>query len=242
MDSIYINLRLVLESDQNNDDWDYLNDNKSCSICKLSFCNNDNVNIYKQYTASVSEIKKKCKLCYLCYIIINFKKYHISNVVLDKSKLSQIDINKKTIEYFNEHNYIPLPTNIDKKVKLIKLQSYEFAHILENSNYDAIFDDYKIFFTNNVSKGIKIYKRPVKNLFTTKSESVDEIEDNLTTIDYFNIPVYKFTDEENHIILKLRKNINAINNKQSINIKKSLDNKNNITGMMLDHIHMLSIK
>ena len=229
-----IKLKIMFETQLCTDDWDYYsNDNKKCCACDIIFSN-----IYKQYIAFIPHIQKKCKVCFLCYIILNFNKYYINNVILAISDLNQIDINKKTIIFFNEHNFIPIPSDIDKKVKLVKMQVYEFVQMFTISD-DKIFNNYKIFFTNNVFKGIKLYKKPVKNLFTLGNNLSSDSNDTLSINDYYELPYHKFTDDEHYIISKLRKKIKSNNNKESIIIKKSLDDKHYMTELILNQINLL---
>jgi hypothetical protein len=66
--------------------------------------------------------------------------------------MSQIDIIKKTYEYFIQNDKLPIPEDIDRKCEKIKINPYFFREYCINNNY-------KIFFTNCIDRNFLKTKR-----------------------------------------------------------------------------------
>ena len=92
------------------------------------------------------------KLCVFCNIVMETKKSDIYNFIICKSNLDQNDIINKTYEFFHKHDKIPIPYEIDPKVKLITINPYLFKK-------NIISDTYKIFFTNCIDRNLIKTKR-----------------------------------------------------------------------------------
>jgi hypothetical protein len=106
-----------------------------CNNCKLKYCN-----------------LNKNNLCEFCDIIINLNKNNLYKFIICYSKLEQIDIIKKTYEYFINNDKFPLVESIDKDAVIISINPYFFKKYIKDKNY-------KIFFTNMINKNnIKIKK------------------------------------------------------------------------------------
>lgn len=96
------------------------------------------------------------KYCEFCNIIQNIQKNDIYKIIICKSDLEQIDIIKKTYEYFIKNDKIPIPKEIDNDSIIINVNPYLFKKNIFNNNY-------KIFFTNCIDKNkIKIKKFMIK--------------------------------------------------------------------------------
>lgn len=165
-------------------------------------------------TNDVTKIKIKNKniaICKLCNAIINFDKTYIGKMFICRSKLSQDVINSKTLEYFDKYNKIPHPTHIDKDCKIVYVQIYHFAKVLEvlsdkiksdnniqkpsmygehKEDYSFLTKDFKIFFTNEMKICLV-----VKNPFAKTNEKNIKYDNS-----YFNLPIYTLTNSEKKIL------------------------------------------
>lgn len=132
----------------------------------------------------VYELDSK-KLCYLCYCIRKFTKQDIYNYVICYSELNQIDIIKQTWNLYNKNGTIPLPTEIDPSVQLVKINIYVFL-LTQN------FGKYKIFFTNKLDD---VVNTEIENIFKVKSKKCNFVE-------YYKLPIYQninFKNQKNMI-------------------------------------------
>jgi hypothetical protein len=155
---------------------------------------------------------KTISCCFLCHITINFQKEYTYHVVLCETKMSQLDIIKKTWESYNKKGYVPLPTKIDTEAKIIKIPVYLFAQF-DNKQIE----NYGIFFTNKV-----------QNMMINDTDDVFGTFENIEKYkvgNYFNIEEYEISDEEKNKINeeknKLRKNNFAV----MIEIENKLKNR-----------------
>jgi len=119
-----------------------------CNICE-SECK-------KIYSTTIYDEKITIKTCYLCNIVCNFKGCHIGKAFLVKSKLSQQEINKTTLKYFYENGFVPKPQDVDADCEIIRKSIYA-------SIYNNECDNYKIMFTNELSKSLINNNPFVKN-------------------------------------------------------------------------------
>jgi hypothetical protein len=118
--------------------------------------------------------------CILCDIVHNFKKEYTFSCLLGNSKLSQKKIIEKTREFYNSHNRIPLPTELDPDVEIVNLSVYFFSQFQRK--------DYQIFFTKGVEKHMEL---AVSRVFKDKPKNKYTIED------YYSIDnIYEFEDDE----------------------------------------------
>lgn len=202
-------LKLTLDKEVDYDNYEYSYEGGICNICGSS-CDN----VYLTY---LFDTKKKTKACYLCHIVTNFKRYHMGKVILAKSNLTQGEINKKTLEYFNENNNIPIPTKIDKSVKIINVQVYQFIKHYDSLDKDKrkIFNNIVVFFTGEVEKNLS---RNNRSFFTTdKKKSSDN--NNTYDIRYLELSEYKFTNEEKKLLSNPRKFDNVAETTKKMNDK-----------------------
>lgn len=214
------NLLLTLDDmEVDYDDYDYnYKSNNKCNFCD-SYCK-------QLYITYIHPKKIKTKACYLCHIIVNFKKYHMGKVILVKSDMNQLQINKTVMEYFSNFGIIPSPSKIDKDVQFVNIQVFEYINIFKNisSSHNL---NFVVFFTNNVIKNLGIRQT---NLFIAKDENEKPIYD----LKFFDIPMYKLTKSEKELIKKTRNEIQLQESKDINIIMKSLNNKVNDTKLKIN--------
>ena len=207
-------LKLELYENQEIDEFGYDYDNSICNICGI------NADIY--YTTYVFDKKIKTKACYLCCSVMNFTNLCMGSMMLIKSKLSQLEINKYTLKYINKHNIVPLPKLIDKSCEIIPLSVFTYAKILQLCTPKEIkLLDYKIFFTGEALK----HSKKIVNVYFTENSSDSEEEQQRYDTEYFNIPSYKFTDEESKLIKTKKQEIFKHNSKISTKIRDDINKK-----------------
>lgn len=130
-----------------------------CSNCKLKYY-------------------KLCgKICDFCDIVYNLKKKHTYKFIICYSNLEQIDIIRKTYEYFMKNDKIPIPNEIDPNSKIISVNPYIFKKNIKNN-------DFKIFYTNAIDrnnikvkrlfKTYPIEKLNINNYSGTELKNIDE--------------------------------------------------------------------
>jgi hypothetical protein len=81
------------------------------------------------------------KICVFCDIVDENKKQNLLDIIIEFSKLSQIEIIQKTYEFFIKNDRIPYPNEIDIDVSTLRTNPYIYRQINK---------DYKIFFTNTI--------------------------------------------------------------------------------------------
>lgn len=122
--------------------------------------------------------------CPLCHIVVNYCKEYIYHSILCHTKLSQLEIIKKTWEFYNSKGYVPKPTEIDPNTKIIKIPTFIFANFRDKK----YFQNFCVFFTNKIEN---MLTDDIDDIFTpSKDKKIMDI------LDYFDIPEYIFTDEE----------------------------------------------
>lgn len=134
------------------------------------------------------------KLCVFCDICESNNKNYIFNILIGTSNLSQIEIIKRTYEYFNKYDKIPMPSEIDNNSQIFKINPYIFREFIKTN---LILINYKIFFTNCIDLNkIKTKRFPLKYnqeklnlLFLDNRIEISELD-----IDVFN-SYNKFKDE-----------------------------------------------
>lgn len=86
--------------------------------------------------------------CPFCNTLSKLNNGISSGIELYYSKLSQLDIIKKTVDFVIANNSIPNILTIDPDAKFVQISLLEYVNIMEHINGDE-FKDYKIFFNNN---------------------------------------------------------------------------------------------
>jgi hypothetical protein len=84
--------------------------------------------------------------CKMCYIIRHLNYGFFEEILLFRSKLTQIQIIQKTVDYIIKYNQIPNPIEIDSHIEPSIMSVIEYT-ILCNKKVKL---DYKIFFSNQL--------------------------------------------------------------------------------------------
>lgn len=113
------------------------------------------------------------KMCIMCNICNNPVTTDVFSFVIGKSNLNQIEIIKKTKDFISKNNKVPLPTDIDNEVNIISINPCIFLQIikimdnLDNKEDRNIFENFKIFFTDDLNikqiKTFRIFDKVIKN-------------------------------------------------------------------------------
>lgn len=160
---------------------------------KCYFCD---VKINLQPTYYNNEI---ISCCFLCHITNNFDKEYVYHAFLCHSKLSQLDIIKKTWAFYKKNGYVPLSKEIDKNAKIIRTPLYLYSQFKNKND----FPDFKLFFTNKVQDMLL--------------EETDDVFDTVANIKKYNVSDYIEQDE--YTLLNEEKN--SINKQTEILIKNN---------------------
>jgi len=128
------------------------------------------------------------KYCEFCNIIKNTEKQDIYKIIICKSDLEQIDIIKKTYEYFMKNDKIPSPSDIDNNAIIINVNPYLFTKNIYNN-------DYKIFFTNCINKN----KIKIKKIMTKYNNEKLDINKYCKGIDLDKIDLKTYNDYINRL-------------------------------------------
>jgi hypothetical protein len=157
-------------------------DYKLCSYCGNKY--ERTFNCYDDY--------KILKACVFCIKLVNYKPMNVYEIIVAKSKMSQLEIIKKTLDLFNDTEKIPLYTEVDNNAKLISsTTSREMIKCL--NKYEDEFNDVKFFFTNKINRNSIIGRNfivgdyPIENLkieyitgdFCKLSDSQQKLLDNI---------------------------------------------------------------
>jgi hypothetical protein len=108
-------------------------------------------------------------ICVFCDIVKINKKDYLFHCVIGETKLSQLEIIKKTYEFFMKNDNIPFPYEIDNNVNILKVNPY-----LYRINNDI---KTKIFFTNCIDLNkIKAKRFPLK--YNQQNLNINYIQQN----------------------------------------------------------------
>jgi hypothetical protein len=163
-------------------------DNAEKEITKKCYFCESKINLQATYYNN-----KIISACFLCHIVVNYSKEYIYYSVLCYTKLTQLEIIKKTWDFFVTKGYVPKPIEIDPNVKIVKIAKIS-TYIFANFKNKQMFSDYCLFFTNKV-----------ENMLTDETDDVFGATKKKTKIDileYFDIPEHIFTDKEKESIEK----------------------------------------
>jgi len=134
-----------------------------CITCKLKYaCLNNN-------------------FCEFCNIIKDNKKSDIYNILICFSKLNQLEIIKKTYEYFIKNDRIPTPEEIDQNCKKIKVNPYLFRTYINNNKY-------VIFFTNCIDRN-KLKTKKISNKYKIEKINIDKFYNDID-LEFFDKKTY----------------------------------------------------
>lgn len=205
--SKYLNLTADIE---NIDCCDYEYNCPNTNTCFLCGCD-----CKVLYTTYLHDKKIKTESCYLCHIVVNFKRYHMGKMILVKSKKAQCDINKETMEYFNETENIIDPLKLDKSALLIQIKLYDFTEL----NNKKLFKNCVVFFTDNVIDHLvsKQHNFFIKAKPKQKKQNI--------SYNFINMGTYELFGEELKELNNLLTKRCIMNNKISDKIQLSIDDK-----------------
>jgi len=148
--------------------------------------------------------------CKLCYMITNINYFTNSGqLILMYSKISQIDIVRKTIDNIIKFGSVPTFDSIDPDVEIPEISLVEYITIICNYKKTKInvdFTNYKIFFTDSLDG------RFIDSLFLyDDSESL--FSDSEQTMSYDDIPkkIYKINKMSNANKITINNYFNNIN-------------------------------
>lgn len=136
-------------------------------------------------------------MCHMCYIVSHLNYNFSEEITLCYSEIDQREIVRKTVNSIIKTGYVPSIIEIDQNAKMIDISIFEFSNMLiaTNNKLPPIFDNYKIFFTNNLNTQIIDVNVSQKAMFIDEHPSVIE-----------NLPKYEFNDEEKQCIFKIFNN------------------------------------
>jgi len=201
-------LTLSLKHDKYNNDinnWQGLKkkilqrDNYTCVYCggkyqKYMYC-------VRKDKSSSKDIKNLISCCRLCYICTHFNYLFFEEVVLCRSKMQQVDIIRKTVDYILANNSIPSIIDIDANAEQINMSVYNFINLI--SLYEihniSIIKDFKVFFTNNLDRSfIGLKPNTAYDVYIADSDDIDDAKPATLTND-----VIESTDFEKELTNKI---------------------------------------
>jgi hypothetical protein len=157
------------------------------NVSKCHICDCD-ANLYDE-----CYFNENVKVCFLCRIVINNKKDDVYRCILVYSKLTQVQVIKKTREFYQKNDRIPFPQEIDQDAKLFPLQVYLFSK-LKNKE---LFPNIVIFFTSHVED---FMEDEVLSAFKPTKRKT-------TILKYYQIEEVKLTNEQLEFFESNRKQI-----------------------------------
>ena len=167
---------------------------------------------YKTYLILTYVLKENCfdMYCNACHIITHLNTGLSNGIDIYYSKLSQLDIIKKTIDYIIINQKSPDPKLIDPLIKESPLSLFEYINLLDNINDE--FSDYKIFFTENFNINFIMHNYGIINPFVddkeenneeNNEEENDEEENDEDIIIKNQLPLHELSDIQTNILNKL---------------------------------------
>jgi hypothetical protein len=150
--------------------------------------------VYKTYLMLSYVLKDDCydMYCNACHIITHLNIGLPKGIDVYSSKLSQLDIIKKTVDYIVENNRMPKLQDIDPKIEDSPISLFEYVNLLDH--IDSQFADCKIFFNGDFNITFITNNYGSINPFVDGDDTVgDEIELN----------VHKLSENDDIILKKL---------------------------------------
>lgn len=145
--------------------------------------------------------------CRACYMITHLNYGVFRQLLVIMSKLSQVDIVRKSLEYLTKHGITPSVDKIDPNAKKVPISLLEYISLINEPSDnipEIIKHDYKICFSSNVDTGfINTNRYGTESMF---DESIDNEESDLP-------PDYELAE---HVLTK--DEITFINNHFNTNI------------------------
>jgi len=169
-----------------------------------------------------------CKLCnYITHLNYGF----FEDITLCFSKMHQLEIVRLTVDFILKYNRIPKILEIDKHAKKINLSILEFINILIANDNKKIkgFQNYKIFFTENLDISFLINKNSTNYMFIDDYdfESNYQVQYNNESINVEEgLDIHEMSLDEKKTIDKYLKPKNYLENKLDY-IMETVDNSLN---------------
>lgn len=196
-----INIRLMMSSKRYNyktlrnvDYDDYIHEHsETCPFCKA--------NIQYRIPTLDYDSNKRYNACLLCNTLLNLQKSNSANIILCYSKLTQRDIIKKTIKKYYELCRMPIPNEVDPKVKYIQYLPYAFVRAYESMSDEqkTLFRRFKFFFTDKINMGYMGFPTEIKiRADKYRSTYPEKFYEQL-----FKIPIYKMSHLKRNLITQI---------------------------------------
>lgn len=128
--------------------------------------------------------------CQLCNIIAEFKPINTHLVSIYKSKISQLDIIKQTVEYIVKYKKIPNISDIDTHATIVKIKPVKFFKLYEAN--DEKVNNYKVFFTSDIN-----IANIVLRFVSSEPECVYVDANTLNAIDTYDIKIITIMERIN---------------------------------------------
>lgn len=150
----------------------------------------------EEYSGCMYKINNNKYICPFCHIIKYLNLVDTSTFGLYHSKLNQMEIIKKTKEYYKINKVIPKPEELDPTIVRSSISLPEFIYMLkENKSKTKIQNsDIRIFYTNRLPTGFLDYKK--SSCFDSDSDTEDFEEDNMTNDNINENNIYNNEDNE----------------------------------------------
>lgn len=93
--------------------------------------------------------------CKPCFMVTNIDYNFNNEVVINWSKVDQLTIIRRTVDFIIKNGYIPNPKDVDPQVKKSPISILELTTVLgnkklrKNRSYPKELENYKVFFTKN---------------------------------------------------------------------------------------------
>jgi len=215
-----LQLSNIPNQDEENIDDSEDEDNDYCSCC--------GVKLNSIYTVYLKKEEKKTSACYMCRIVANFDKCHNEELIVCKTKLEQVEIIRKTFEFFKKNKTIPYINEIDENAKKIAISAKDFCNIIENKKYKKKLKNIAVFMSSHV--GLVLNKNNNNNMFGGSKINIKKYNN-----EYYDLPEYELNKKEKKIIDKYYskledKKSEAINHTK-IKIDKKIDTTKEIINM-----------
>lgn len=174
-----------------------LYENETCTIC--SRCGGE---FYKMYQYIISD-DKIIPFCQLCYIITHYTPKNSKMLSIGKTNLSQLEINRKTIEFIKGNRKIPEIIEVDPNVEITYFHPIQFYKDPTNTK----FKNCKIFFTNGIDLSKILLVHSTINDFDDyeiidndyKKTVIDDPHDIILLLEKWNIKIKQLESETNTI-------------------------------------------
>lgn len=209
----------TLKEDIDVDNYNYSPESKLCYFCNEKY---DRGYITYLYNSNL-----KTHSCFLCNSVINFNYLSLGKCFLIFSELSQVEINERTLNFFNQNSFLPNLKLLDPNAKLIKMSIYLFMKSFDimNNNEKKKFANIKIAFTgeacNNLESKSKNYKNYFEDIEISNTSDKKKLDNVKYDLSYLEFDQYVFTTEQSQI---LNNKINQLRQQDNDNFLHTIQN------------------